>query len=47
MKKPKAPEPSQSDKFKAMAKEVEADGPEGLFDQMMKKLAKAPKKPAK
>ena len=39
---------SQSDKFKAMAKEVEADAPEGLFDQMLKKMAaQGKKKPAK
>jgi hypothetical protein len=41
MKKPA--EPSQSDKFKAMAKEVEADGDESVFHRMLKKIVKAPK----
>ena len=33
---------SQSDKFKAMAKEVEADGDEKAFDKTLGKIAKAP-----
>jgi hypothetical protein len=38
---------SQSEKFKAMAKELEADGDETAFDAKLKALAKAPEKPTK
>jgi hypothetical protein len=30
---------AQSDKFKAMAKEVEAEGDEALLDKVMKKIS--------
>ena len=40
---PEAKSQSQSDKFKAMAKEVEADSSEALFDEMLEKVIK-PKK---
>ena len=38
---------SQAAKFKAMAKELEADGDEKAFDAKLKALAKAQEKPAK
>ncbi len=41
--KPKKPK-TQSDKFKAMAKEVEADGDEKAFDKVLKAMAPAKKK---
>ena len=37
----------QAEKFKAMAKEVEADDDEKSFDAKLKALAKAKEKPAK
>ncbi len=37
---------SQSDKFKAMAKEIEAEGDEKSFGKMLKAVAPAKKKPA-
>lgn len=37
---------SQLDKFKAMAKELEADGDEKKFDKLLKVVAPAKKKPA-
>ena len=39
-------EKSQSDKFKAMAKEVEADSDEKTFDKALGKLARAKPKQA-
>ena len=33
------PPKSQSEKFKTMAKEIEADGDENFFDKTLKKLA--------
>ena len=33
---------SQSEKFKAMAKELQADGDEKKFDKTLKKIGKAP-----
>lgn len=36
---------SQSDKFKAMAKELEADGDEKAFDKLIKTVAPAKKRP--
>jgi hypothetical protein len=38
---------SQIAKFKAMAKELEADESESVFDAKLKTLAKAKEKPAK
>jgi hypothetical protein len=38
MSKPEPPK-SQSEKFKAMAKEVEADGDEKAFDKTLKKIS--------
>lgn len=35
---------SQSDKFKAMAKELKADGDEPEFDRLIKKVLKDPAK---
>ena len=48
-KKPAQPTQPQSDKFKAMAKELEADGDEKSFDKTLGEIAKAPppKKAAK
>ena len=43
-KRPPA-EKSQSEKFKAMAKELEAD--DAAFDATLRKIAKAPKPPNK
>ena len=40
MKHPDEKSQSQSNKFKAMAKEVEADGDEKAFDKTLKNLAK-------
>jgi hypothetical protein len=36
----------QSEKFKAMAKELEADGDEKTFDEKLKALSQRVKKPA-
>lgn len=36
---------SQPEKFKAMAKEVEADGDEKFFENTLKKIARAAKRP--
>ena len=36
----KAEKLTQSDKFKAMAKDVGADGEESAFDEALKKMAK-------
>ena len=38
---------SQADKFKAMAKEVEADGDEKMFDQVLKRVSPTPKRTSK
>ena len=38
---PKAPEPSQSDKFKQAAREVEADEDEARWEERLKKVAKS------
>ena len=39
-KKPESVELNQSEKFKAMAKELEADGDEKSLDKTLKQLAK-------
>jgi|GEM_PF-6233310 len=44
-KTPKEKSQSQSDKFKAMAKEVEAVGDEKAFDKVLKSVALDKKKP--
>lgn len=36
-----APKPSQLDKFKDLARELECDDDEAAFDERLKKLAKA------
>lgn len=38
---PKANEPSQLDKFKELARELEADEDEAHWDERLKKVAKA------
>jgi hypothetical protein len=46
VKKPQKPQ-SQSDKFKAMAKELDTDNAEGSFNRKLKALAKyGPKRKA-
>jgi hypothetical protein len=49
MPKQQSPEQdkSQAEKFKAMAKELEADGDERIFDAKLRALAKAQEKPSK
>lgn len=44
--RPRADEKSQSDKFKELAREVEADEDEARWDERLKKVAKGkPKSP--
>jgi hypothetical protein len=38
-------EPAQIDKFRELARELEADDDEARFDERLKKLATAPPKP--
>ena len=47
MKNTEAKFQSQSDKFKAMAKEVEADGDEKAFDRLLQVVTAAKKKTAR
>lgn len=46
-KAPMTDKPSQSDKFKELARELEADEDEGRWDERLKKVAKAKPPPEK